>query len=739
MRTMKHLMLATAAAAALALAGCGGGGSSPPQAATETQPTPYEVAKTAIASADTAEKAEAARDAAVQAGISAAELLQLNDAVDQRKMMLADAAAAEARQALVDAAMCEDATAACVAAHNALVAALKADVDALAEDEGATNAQQTAAQMKLDEAQEALDAVEMALADFDRTTETGMKVGEAVDAANGLEEDRSGEAVTAAKAAIAAAKMAIGEDDDSHDERIEMAEMAVARAEERNAVDMAIMDARTAIEGLAADADGGAVAAVQAQLTAAKMAVDENEHLTEAEEDGHTETIALLQVTVTQAQARVDADAEKMRMAEAEEERKRNEAMAATAAKLYAAISPASGDNTTLNPEARHATIGPVSGEDSTPFIGINYGGPLETAGEPNGATLNLDKDTMVPDHHGWKGKRYVEEVDGNVITEAIVYSDEMPTMGNKFGVAGGGDGFQYTLVDGALTIDGTDATYTNVGGSGFDQSAGVKEFALPTPNPNGATMVTVPGTFHGVAGTYTCTPTADNTCAARRDMEGFTLGLSLDADNVFTASATVWTFTPSDANARVMDTADDEYAVYGWWLRTPATGAWTASAFADYYGTPDPISDLDGLSGSATYTGGAAGKYALSSSTGGTNDAGHFTAQATLEADFDTEMISGTVDQFMSDGEAKDWSVALQKSGFNAAGQILGAAGANDSTPMKTVWTMGDDAAAASGHWKGNFREVGANSVPTVVTGDFYSEFGNSGKMVGAFGAKTE
>ena len=60
-------------------------------------------------------------------------------------------------------------------------------------------------------------------------------------------------------------------------------------------------------------------------------------------------------------------------------------------------------------------------------------------------------------------------------------------------------------------------------------------------------------------------------------------------------------------------------------------------------------------LQGTATYSGGAAGKYALHSTTGGTNDAGHFTADATLEANFNNDTVSGTIDGFMG----ADWSVA--------------------------------------------------------------------------------
>ena len=44
-------------------------------------------------------------------------------------------------------------------------------------------------------------------------------------------------------------------------------------------------------------------------------------------------------------------------------------------------------------------------------------------------------------------------------------------------------------------------------------------------------------------------------------------------------------------------------------------------------------------LTGTVTYEGGAAGKYALPSPTNDTYEGGHFTAMATITADFDAEL----------------------------------------------------------------------------------------------------
>ena len=263
---------------------------------------------------------------------------------------------------------------------------------------------------------------------------------------------------------------------------------------------------------------------------------------------------------------------------------------------------------------------------------------------------------------------------------------------------------------------------------SGVTRKAGTETFNLPDPNPGGADFISVPGMLHGVSGTFSCAPTtAADGCTAAVAAKGFTLG------------GGTWLFIPSNAAARVMDSADTAYASYGWWIKKAANnGPFTASAFVDEKGTTvAAASDLNDLNGTATYQGGAAGKYALSSATGGTNDAGHFTARAMLEADFtnntDGTAITGTIDQFMgADGMSRDWSVKLNGSQIGDDGEI---GNASASTGVDTVWTIGETAAAKSGNWTGTLRNNGTDDVPQVATGTFYTEYGTAGKMVGAFG----
>ena len=400
-----------------------------------------------------------------------------------------------------------------------------------------------------------------------------------------------------------------------------------------------------------------------------------------------------------------------------DEQRMADAAMAATAAKLYVGISMPAGEATATAMGTRFAQYAPDAGD-----IVVR----IDDAGD---VFLSEDKKTMVAANHGWEGKRYTRTTPaGGGTYEAVVFSNvEAMKEGRKFGsaaVVADTGAFEYMLTEGAYAI--TENVEARVAITGVTRTAGTETFHLPDPNPSEAGVINIPGSFHGVSGTYNCTPTTPTAgCSASVAATGFTLG---GGD---------WTFTPRDANARVMSAADTAYASYGWWLHKRANdGSFTASAFVDEKGTVAPASGLDELNGTATYMGGAAGKYALSSSTGGTNDAGHFTARATLQADFTNNTvataISGTLDNFMgADDQPRDWEVKLGGSVITDAG-VIGNPDANDGT----VWTIGGTDADASGQWSGSLRNNGTDDVPQVTTGTFYSEYGTAGKMVGGFGA---
>ena len=116
------------------------------------------------------------------------------------------------------------------------------------------------------------------------------------------------------------------------------------------------------------------------------------------------------------------------------------------------------------------------------------------------------------------------------------------------------------------------------------------------------------------------------------------------------------------------MSRPDTNYLYFGWWLRTNEDGPVEASAFRGVAGTaPTALTGVNDLAGSAvTYTGAAAGKYAIYNPLDSSGHAGHFTADATLTAKFSGTGagISGTIDNFMANGESMPWSVALNNTG---------------------------------------------------------------------------
>ncbi len=498
-------------------------------------------------------------------------------------------------------------------------------------------------------------------------------------------------------------------------------------AMERGAISTAITAASTAVNAVNNDSTDAQVTAADTAITNAINAIAAAANVPAEEKAANTETVNALATQLSGAKmARMTAMDDAQKAADM--------AMAVTAAKLYAGIDPQNGATATVaagtallageRAAAYNNADQPSAGTSADTRIMVG----IETAAV---VALSEDKKTMVADNHGWAGKRYADPAGGDSY-EAVVYSNVgEPTMGKKFGGAAANDEFEYALTNGALPSN-TAWVASRVALTGVTRTAGTETFKLPTPNPSGAVNILVPGSYHGVSGTYSCVPSAPaNGCSAAVAAKGFTL---------VTTGGDAWTFTPTDANARVTDTPDAAYASYGWWIHKTENGkTFIASAFTDEKGTVDAASGLDTLQGTATYMGGAAGKYALSSSTGGTNDAGHFTAKATLEADFSDNSVTGTIDNFMgADGETRDWSVELKKNTIGATGPISsdGTAAADGA---KTVWTIGGTAAGAAGGWTGALRDNGTDGVPKVATGTFYSEFETAGKMVGAFGVNKQ
>ncbi len=277
----------------------------------------------------------------------------------------------------------------------------------------------------------------------------------------------------------------------------------------------------------------------------------------------------------------------------------------------------------------------------------------------------------------------------------------------------------EYTSIsDGVVTLVDADTEQDAFPVSRYDVPAfgtsGTKTHIHNGVTSNGTARFTTTGSYHGVAGTFTCTGTCTST---------WTTADALDLGGT-------WTFKPDNPSANVMD---GNAVQYGWW--TNDLGKTATEVARVYYGPKDMNAFEYAGGGTATYKGSAVGQYAVHRGAGAENDSGMFTADATLNADFGTDAeISGMIDGFMgADGMARDWMVELR------AATIATGAWADGMT----VWTMGGDKGSVGGNWRGATYGPGdtpdTGMTPAAVAGSFSAVHGNIGNMIGAYGADVE
>ena len=203
--------------------------------------------------------------------------------------------------------------------------------------------------------------------------------------------------------------------------------------------------------------------------------------------------------------------------------------------------------------------------------------------------------------------------------------------------------------------------------------------------------------------------------------------------------------FVPTDPLGTI-DDADTAYLSFGWWLNAMgSTGAYEFDAFASATGMI-PRTVEAAVEGSATYKGAAAGKYAMQSTSDDSASGGHFTAAATLTANFDANTdttgenpnesgvsIGGAITDFMTgDVSRPNWKVTL-----------TGPAMVPENIPVggvegTTSWTTGG-AVPGTGEWSAVFYGGMADDQPAAATGEFEAAIpvtGEIARISGAFGA---
>ena len=688
----------------------------------------------------------------------------VNNASSDDDVAAADAAVDAARQAIADAA--GYLTASASNAHTATVDGLDSDLKTAKAVRTQTNALMTAAAdidtsdlstaEAIGTANTAISALEAAIAAATDVADTSMyetQVSEAKSAVTTAQDalDTEGRrtaqqtALMSAAAdidtssldtqeAIDAAKMAIGVLEDAiaaandvadtsmYETQVSEANSAVTTAQDaldtegrrtaqRLNIDATISTAKAAVAMVKDDSGQSTVDAAADAVNAAEVAIAGAADVSAAEKAAYTTAVGIIEDQLD--------DAKESRTAYLAQKAKDDADKAAT--DLAAKIAQA---------KLMYDSIGAPggTGADTRNAAYANNGANIAvTIGDEQPVNLSEDEKVTVAALGGWEGAKYTAAPTGTSTGagntyEAYVYSDiGAATEGRKFSVAYPYDAREVDGQNTELGINADSATddaavVALIDSSHFDQSAGSKEFEL---GDNEERRI-LSGTYHGVSGNYYCDPAENAKCTATVQSDGFTL------------TGGTWTFKATNSDDRLMDVDDTIYASYGWWSATAGDGSMNVSAFVSDVGDV-PNAEIAPLRGKATYTGKAAGQYALHSATGGDNHSGVFSADATLDAKFvaTQHTISGTIDEFKGadGGSLGDWTVDLNEANLASSGVI--AAGS-------TKWKI-DGEGATNGSWTGSLQDEGSDGVPRVATGTFYSEFDKSGKMVGAFGAKTD
>ncbi len=464
--------------------------------------------------------------------------------------------------------------------------------------------------------------------------------------------------------------------------------------------------------------------------TAAEMELEElkeqiaalREQLGIDESDDVGASITELQNTLAALQKQVDdAQDEKDKMAA--------EAAAKDAVALFDGIT----DDTNLTVVVGTAGNNGVADED-----GVGGMASVTATGLTPGVGGDEVTKSAEPVLGDWQGTMLTDSIAADAATNpgtsstVVVYTDIEAPKPVPFGDVHRLDG------NGNLAMDADADADPHVGlisASAFTHTGRVNH----DPDPDSATDVArIRGMFNGAAGEYRCTAATATTCGSIESSAGVRL----------TAG---WIFDPDSGAMAIM--ADPSFAYFGWWLNKGTTEGVEANVF---HGVTDGTGDdellglataatFTPLGGTATYSGSAAGKYALKPSLSAASG-GHWTADATLTADFGTEAangtISGMVENFMAGGEMMDWNVALGATVLtDTAGFDTGDDTGNPTSNNAVVWTIDGVDGAVAGAWSGNLRGPGDNNVPTVATGMFSvtHQAGTEtvvGQMIGAFGA---
>lgn len=233
-------------------------------------------------------------------------------------------------------------------------------------------------------------------------------------------------------------------------------------------------------------------------------------------------------------------------------------------------------------------------------------------------------------------------------------------------------------------------------------------------------TKLTINGSLGGVSGTFTCATcdgTVGDSTTGIDSHVTFPRGLPPDFGTV---GSWAFSFPLSSHNARYQINDDDAYLYFGIWISETVDAAGTpgfqyiAGGGAESGST---LGNFNALTGTATFSGGAVGRYATIGQVGQQNASiGTFTATAAFTANFGdgtaTGTLHGQLTDFREGGTAlTGWRLTLGATANAATPTTIAAAAASGTT----VGTIGG--LAVNGNWGADF--YGHDNMAPAPTGE--------------------
>ena len=529
----------------------------------------------------------------------------------------------------------------------------------------AMTAQEAALAAAAMEAMTAHDAALAAAAMEAMTAHDAALAAAAIAAADMAAADKAAALADAKTAADAAQAMALADAKTAAD-----AAQAMALADAKTAADaaqaMALADAKTAADAAQAmalaDAKTAADAAQAMALADAKTAADAAQAMALA--DAKTAADAAQAMALADAKTAADA-AQAMALADAKTAADAAQAMALADAKTAADAAlkmvqdELAGIERDLADEIAEkeakgasdkakAVLAALSVTTSVaPPVKLAASSDSDVTAESAGYTMSTDDPDEIT---GWRGAKL--EKDG---AELHVYTNIEDAVATPI----------WQLYR-SITLRGQVAVYDVAATTTVDD---ILWGQVKRPNSDTATTgeaeerkTTFSGTVLGVEGVFACKGSAE-VCGPPAP------------DEVASSEAVGWTFAPTDPNGTI-DVEDKAYLSFGWWLNLmdEDAGKYETDVFDSAVGMAANEESGTGLEGTATYRGAAAGKYAMVSTSDNSATGGHFTASATLTANFDASTlhdapqdndngvsIGGTITDFMTGAASRpNWKVTL-------------------------------------------------------------------------------